>query len=217
MPRSSPLTEPGPRKRRAWDARNPGNAALREEVARAALSAVEPELRGGRELLDAGCGMGWWLRRLGAAGVARERLHGIELLEPRVRKASGAGIVRAGDVRALPYEDGRFGAVFLFTVLSSLPDARSVETAVREAWRVLAPGGALVIWEPRVPTPNRGTRLIAVRAVEAAAGAPAHCTTLTLLPPLARRLGRAAPRWYPRLARVPALRTHRLLVLRRTG
>ena len=210
-----PATEPGRRKRRAWDAHNPGNAALREEVAVAALRAAGPGLAGPRDVLDAGCGTGWWLRRLGAAGVARERLHGIELLVERARAASGAADVRVGDVRDLPYEDGRFGAVFLFTVLSSLPDARGVDAAVREAWRVLAPSGTLVIWEPRVPTPNRGTRLITSRAVEAAARAQAERHSLTLLPPLARRLGAAAPRWYPRLTRVPLLRTHRLLVLRK--
>jgi hypothetical protein len=82
---------------------------------------------------------------------------------------------------------------------------------------VLAPAGALVIWEPRIPTPNGATRLITPRAVESATGAAAERHSLTLLPALARRLGRAAPRWYPRLARVPLLRSHRLLVLRRTG
>jgi hypothetical protein len=78
---------------------------------------------------------------------------------------------------------------------------------------VLAPGGRLVVWEPRVPTlGNRVTRLVRPAELEGATGVVAARRSLTVAPPLARRLG---PRWYARLARVPALRTHRLLVLER--
>lgn len=210
-----PAARPRPRKLRAWDAGNPGNGSIRDELSAVVLRAAAGPLARGDDLLDAGCGTGWWLRRLAATGIEPARLHGIDLREERVKSASDAGLVRTGDVRALPYEDGRFGAVFMFTVLSSLPDVDGVAAAVREAWRVLAPAGALVVWEPRVPTPNRATRLITARAVEAAAGAPAERRTLTLLPPLARRLGSSTPRWYPRLARLRPLRTHQLIVVRR--
>jgi SAM-dependent methyltransferase len=193
------------RKRRAWDARNPGNAAIRDELAAAVLAAVD--LQG--DVLDAGCGTGWWLRRLRDEGVPAERLHGIELQPERVDAAAATGAaVAAGDVRALAYEDGRFGAVFLFTVLSSLAGRDDVVRAVAEARRVLAPGGALVVWEPRVPNPlNRHTRLVRPRDL----GPGVRRRTLTPLPWLVRRL----PRSFPVAAALPPLRTHRLYVARR--
>jgi SAM-dependent methyltransferase len=195
-----------------WSAANPGNRAIRDEVAAAMLQAAAPALRGGGDLLDAGCGHGWWLERLIGAGVAPERLHGIDRDVERVvgarRRAPGASVVQ-GDLRALPYGPGRFGAVFLLTVLSSVDGP---ERAVAEAWRVLAPGGLLVVWEPRVPNPlNRATTLVRPAVVARVAGPPSASRTLTVLPWLARRLGGA----YPRLARVRALRTHRLTVWER--
>jgi SAM-dependent methyltransferase len=200
------------RKRRAWRADNPGNVAIRAEVAEAALGASAEALAGGGPVLDAGCGTGWWLRRLAAAGVAPARLHGIDRDPERVAAAAASGaLVVEGDLGALPYEDGRFSAVFLFTVLSSLGGARAVDRAASEVARVLAPGGVVVIWEPRIPTPlNRSTRLIRPADLRARLGEPAAVHSLTVAPPLARRLGDR----YDRLARVPALRTHRLLVYR---
>jgi SAM-dependent methyltransferase len=195
-----------------WGLANPGNRAIREELAAALLAAAPAH----GPLLDAGCGTGWWLARLAAAGTPAERLHGIELLPERVaaaRAACPAAEIRRGDVTALPYADGRFAAVFLVTVLSSLGGCGAVAAATAEAWRVLGPGGRLVVWEPRVPTPgNRVTRLVRPAQLEAVTGVRARRRSLTLAPPLARRL---RPGAYARLARVPALRTHRLLVLER--
>jgi SAM-dependent methyltransferase len=206
------------RRRRAWDIANPGNAAIREELVRAATAAAGPALRGG-DVLDAGCGSGWWLARLAADGVDPARLHGVDRHAPSAGAAARAvpgAQVEVADLRRLPYADGRFAAVFAFTALSSAGDAAATAQAVRESWRVLAPGGVLVVWEPRVPTPlNRSTRLIRPRALRAATGARPAVRSLTVLPPLARRLGPRAARWYPRLARIPLLRTHRLLVLSR--
>jgi SAM-dependent methyltransferase len=201
---------PSARKRRAWSADNPGNIAIREEVAEAALSASAEALAGGGPVLDAGCGTGWWLRRLSSAGIAADRLFGIDRDPARVAAAAASrATVVEGDLRSLPYEDGRFAAVFLFTALSSLGGAQAVDRAAAEARRVLAPGGVIVIWEPRIPTPlNRSTRLIRLSDLRPRLGAPATVHSLTVLPPLARRVGDH----YPRLARVPALHTHRLLV-----
>ncbi|MCP9488887.1 MAG: methyltransferase domain-containing protein [Solirubrobacteraceae bacterium MAG38_C4-C5] len=118
-------------------------------------------------------------------------------------------------MRALPFEDARFDLVLLLTVLSSLRGAWDVARALGEAARVTAPGGTVVVWEPRMPTRNRATRLVRVDDVATVLGPGVSSRPITLLPPLARRLGRATPRLYPALARLPPLRSHRLMEWRR--
>src|SRR5919106_5101025 len=62
------------RKRRAWAADNPGNAAMRAEVLAHLLRLVRPEIAGSGEILDDGCGRGWLLRALVEAGAAAGRV-----------------------------------------------------------------------------------------------------------------------------------------------
>jgi SAM-dependent methyltransferase len=214
------------RKQRAWRAENPGNVAMREEVRLRLLQLAGPWVFGeggppdadgvishsDRLVLDAGCGSGWWLQALAQAGVAPKRLVGVDLLEERVHTAQervlGARVLQ-GDVRDLPLPDGSCALVLLFTVLSAMGGRHEVRRALIEVRRVLAPGGAVVIWEPRVWSPNTHTRLIHLRELRDGLGGEVTARSVTLLPPLARRAGR----WYAPLARVPLLRTHRLVLV----
>lgn len=204
------------RKARAWSAANPGNRAIRDELADRLLARLPASPDGRAEALDVGCGGGWWLARLRAAGWDAGRLHGVDLLAARVeaarRAVPGARVARA-DARRLPYGDGRCAVVTQLTALSSLASRADAAAALREAWRVLAPGGALLVYEPRWPTPrNPHTIRIDRRLLAATLGRPVAAEPLTLLPPLARRLGPLTGRAYPALSRLRALRTHALLV-----
>lgn len=203
-------------KRRSWDAANPGNAAIREELVQAVSALAGEQLRRARTILDVGCGTGWWLERIAGQLAPGAELHGLDLLPERVsaaRERVPGATIQAADARRLPYDDRSFDVVSMFTVLSSLSSRRDALAALGEARRVLAPGGLILIWEPRIPNPlNRNTLLIDRRLVhEGLPGLALELRSLTLLPPLARRLGLQA---YSRLARVPALRTHRLVCAR---
>jgi len=200
------------RQRRAWAADNPGNRAIRVEAGEALVGLTPDAARPGTRVLDAGCGTGWWLRQLAARRGTGDGLHGIDRDPVRVAAARLPGAdVRTGDLRALPWPDSHFDVAFLLTVLSSLGDRSAVAAAAAELRRVLAAGGVVAVWEPRVPTPNRATRLIRPTELAPALGPPVASRTLTVVPPLARRLGFAA---YGRLARVPWLRTHAVTVYR---
>lgn len=89
--------------------------------------------------------------------------------------------------------------------------AEDAATSLCEALRVLAPGGAVAIWEPRWPTPNRHTRLVRLAELRSALAGELTVHAITLAPPLARRAGRL----YRPLARLSALRSHRLVLARR--
>lgn len=186
----------------------------------ALLRAAGTKLNGSGRVLDIGCGTGWCLRALTEAGVAPDRLHGIEIQPARVEAARGAAPgarVAVGDARELDFPDRSFALVLLLTTLSSLPSAGAIQAALTEARRVLEPGGLLICYEPRIPNPlNRHTRLVRDRDLAAAGIEPREQISLTLLPPLARRLGARTQQRYERLARMPLMRTHRLVSHRAT-
>jgi ubiquinone/menaquinone biosynthesis C-methylase UbiE len=206
------------RKQRAWAADNPGNAAIRAELLSQLRRLAATEIAGTGAILDMGCGRGWCLRALVEAGVPPERLHGVDIQPERVaaaRQAVPSAEIAVGDAHNLRFPDESFALVLQFTLLSSLGSHGAIRKALGEGIRVLAPGGLLLIYEPRVPNPlNRNTLLVSDEDLAAAGVAPREQVSLTLVPALARRLGRRTDRWYPRLARVPFLRTHRLIAYR---
>jgi SAM-dependent methyltransferase len=201
-------------KRRAWDARNPGNVILRAEVLERILAETADQRAAGADVLDVGCGGGWWLAQLAGAGVPAQRLHGVDLIAERVERARSSvpgALVELADATALPFEDARFGVVLLLTTLSSAGGPARRRALLMDARRVLAPGGVLIVYEPRWPNPrNRHTHRVARRELRTHASDEVSHEAITLLPPVARRLGeRGRP-----LARVRALRSHRLTVIR---
>jgi SAM-dependent methyltransferase len=203
------------RKQRAWDAANPGNVAIRAELRERALQlAAAPLGRHGR-ILDIGCGTGRWLGELVHAGVDPARLHGVDLLADRVAAAVASvpgAEIRQGDALRLPYPSGHFELVTMFTLLSSLPSRELVHAALVEADRVLAGGGLLLCYEPRVWSPlNPATRRISLSELRLRPNQEIQVVPVTVLPPLVRRLGPLTKRMYPILRSVPLLLTHRLV------
>lgn len=205
---------------RYWSVGNPGNRAARQELLEAVRAAARPQLAGGGDVLDCGCGNGWLLAALAGAGIAPGRLAAVDLSPERAAAASrrvpGANALVA-DACELPFVDAAFAAVFHVVSLSSLGGAGRVRAALTESARVLAPGGVLVVYEPRFPNPlNRGTRLLRRTDLDAVGLPVVESRSLTLLPPLGRRLGPFTATLHPRLSRLPPLRSHRLLALRRS-
>src|SRR5829696_138508 len=204
------------RRRRAWAPENPANVCIRRELTGALLDAARPALANGSAVLDVGCGSGWWLRALADEGVAADRLHGVDLLDDRVRAAArrvpGAG-VRTADARDLPYADDTFGLVTLVVTLSSLRDAPAIEQALAQVRRVACAHARVLIYDPRLANPlNRNTRLVRAADIDAVLGASIQTTTLTVAPPLVRALRGVAPGAYAPLRSIAPLRTHALRV-----
>jgi SAM-dependent methyltransferase len=89
-------------------------------------------------VLDAGCGDG---ALAAAAASSPLRVIGLDAAAPMVVAARAHGPVVRGDVTALPVADGSVDAVVTVNVLYHLDQPT---TALREARRVLKPGGLLV-------------------------------------------------------------------------
>ena len=111
------------------------------------------EVTFGAPVLDLGCGNG-------TVANALLRSHwpvdGLELVSNEARAAHATGVYRAvvrADGTRSPSIGGAYGAVFSQSVLEHIPDDVSV---VREACRLLAPGGRLVF---TVPAPAFAERI----------------------------------------------------------
>jgi SAM-dependent methyltransferase len=199
-----------------WDARNEGNRAMAEERRRATRDLLEQEgyfPLAERSVLDVGCGAGSELVPLIEWGADPTRLHGVDLLPDRIEIAKArlpAIDFRVGNAETLDFADESFDIVLLFTVFSSILDSHMSDNVAREVARVVKPGGAVVWYDFRWPSPyNRSTRPVWRRRIEAyfPSFRPV-LQTLTVLPPLSRRLGRFTQTLYPLLGSVPLMRSH---------
>jgi ubiquinone/menaquinone biosynthesis C-methylase UbiE len=119
--------------------------------------------------------------------------------------------LRVADARALPFEDGSISIVAMLTCLSSMPDDVAIATSLRQARRVCAEDGLVLVYEPRLPNPfNRATRTVGEALLTANLGQLVAKRHLSGFPPLARRLSGLTSWAYPALAR--SAPTHRLSV-----
>ena len=101
----------------------------------------------GKRVLDAGCGVGYGCEILASGGSLAL---GVDNDAGAIRRASEScsrAVFACGDCTALPVADGSFDLVVAFEVIEHLDHW---DRLLREAARVLAPGGAFV-----VSTPNR--------------------------------------------------------------
>lgn len=111
----------------------------------AALDALD--VHAGTRLLDVGCGAGRALRVAADRGADVSGLDAAPgLLDYARRRVPGAAVVE-GELQRLPFSDDTFDAV---TGLNSFQYAADPMEALREARRVTAPGGRVLVlvWSP---------------------------------------------------------------------
>jgi arsenite methyltransferase len=120
-------------------------------------------LRGDERILDLGCGRGAVLL-MAAQHLTTGRAVGVDLwrtvdqsgnsAEATQRNAAAEGVadrveLHTGDLTALPFEDNSFDAVLSSLAIHNISGRAGREKAIREAVRVLRPGGRLVIADIR--------------------------------------------------------------------
>ena len=139
----------------AW-ARTPGHDAYWEHSGPPFFELV-PQPR--RATLEVGCGEGRVARDLVARGHVVTAIDASPTLLDAAREADARSRYLLADAARLPFEDGTFDLVVAF---NSLMDIEDMPAAIREAARVLEPGGRLCAcithpladagrWESREP------------------------------------------------------------------
>ena len=171
-------------------------------------------------LLDLGAGSGGDCDRFRHLGLRPERIVALDLLReyPRVARRSHTWLAAVqADGALLPLRDGSFDVVYQSTMLSSVLDPDRRARILREVRRVLARGGLFVSYDTRYPNPwNRNTRPVSSAEIGAAfPGCRVRVHSTTPIPQLIR-LFRFLPRALWRaIERVPPLRSHLLVVVRK--
>jgi arsenite methyltransferase len=118
-------------------------------------------LEGGEKVLDVGCGRG--LLAIGAAKRLRSgKVTGVDVWSktdlsgntPEAARANAKleGVadkvrIENGDARGLVYPDANFDVVVSSLAIHNIPEEQGRQQAVREMFRVLKPGGKLLIYD----------------------------------------------------------------------
>ncbi|MBV9622713.1 MAG: class I SAM-dependent methyltransferase [Acidobacteria bacterium] len=203
------------REQRKREPRNIGNILLARERERhfatllKGLSFFPTSCR----VLDVGCGRGDALAWFHAQGVPARNLYGVDLLPDRIEAARqllpGARL-QCANAEELDFPSETFNLVACLTVFSSITDQAMAKRIAQSMLRVLRPNGAVLWYDIRYSNPsNPHTRPMRGQDVRRLfPGCKIHLETISVVPPLIRRLGFLAETLYPLLAAIPPLRTH---------
>lgn len=100
----------------------------------------------GQRVLEGGCGLGRLVAYLSDRGIQIDAVDYVHRgLSSLKRRLPGSRAV-AADVRALPYASGTFDVCLSLGVLEHIEEGP--DAGLAEAWRILKPGGVLVITGP---------------------------------------------------------------------
>jgi ubiquinone/menaquinone biosynthesis C-methylase UbiE len=208
----------------AWSPENPGNRMIVAERRRMTDAVLRRHRLGPGSggVLEIGCGSGDFLDDLLTLGFAPGDLHAVDLLESKVEAARARHPhldIRQANAEQIPLADAAFQLVVMATVVSSIFDPRMAAGVAGEAARVLKPGGAVLWYDMRYDNPgNRHVHAVTRADLETLfPGFAMDLRPVTVLPLLARRLGRATAGLYPLLAAVGPLQTHLIGLLTKPG
>jgi ubiquinone/menaquinone biosynthesis C-methylase UbiE len=171
-------------------------------------------------ILDVGCGKGDLLDFLQKRGAQPQNLFGIDIQPDKIEMARQTHSLfdfQVANAEHLGFPDSHFDVVLLFTVFSSILDETIKRNIALDVTRVLQPDGVILWYDIRYPNPqNPNVRAMTRGSIRSLfQGFDANLEPLTLLPPIAYRLGSFTRSFYGSLASLRFLRSHYIGSLKR--
>lgn len=170
-----------------------------------------------KTLLEVGCGHGGNLLEFLRFGFLPENLSGSELLEERVKAARyslpAATTIHEGDSIAADIAHNSQDIVFQSVVFSSLLDNNFQQTLANQMWQWVKPGGGILWYDFIYNNPsNPDVRGVSIKRVkELFPSKHMIIRSVTLAPPISRRICKIHPNLYHLFNMTPWLRTHVLI------
>jgi SAM-dependent methyltransferase len=175
---------------------------------------------GDKRILDVGCGVGWRFQEFIRYGARQENLFGIDLLPNRIKQAkrSNSNVdFRCGSADALPFQGETFDIVMQFVMFSSILDDVMKRNVAKEMLRVLKLDGIILWYDYFISKPtNRDAKGIGKREIiRLFPNCTFHFSKVTLAPPIARAIAPYSFLLCYLLEKIPFLRTHYLVVIKK--
>jgi ubiquinone/menaquinone biosynthesis C-methylase UbiE len=173
-----------------------------------------------RAILEVGCGGGAELGNFLKYGATPSKIHGVDLIPERVadcrRRHPDFNIREAGADR-LPFDDASFDLVCQFVMFTSILDPFMRRDVAAEMLRVLKPDGLIIWYDYFISRPGNGdVRGVSKREILSLfSGCHIKFKRVSLAPPLARAVVPRSRLAAYLLGRIPLLRTHYLVAIRK--
>ena len=173
-----------------------------------------------KRILDVGCGIAWLLRKFINYGARPENLTGIDLLPNAIEEAKRTSPnidFRCGNAEALPFGNEMFDIVMQFTMFTSILDDGMKRNIANEMLRVLRGRGIILWYDYFVSKPtNLDVKGIGKREIiRLFPNCTCDFNRVTLAPPIARAVAPYSFLLCYLLEKIPWLRTHYLVVIRK--
>jgi SAM-dependent methyltransferase len=191
--------------------RNAGTRLIERELEDVLLSRL-PDLRDKR-ILEVGCGRGARLQNLIRWGALSKNLVGVEVIKERADETRNSlpndTWISHASAESL-HHFGTFDLIFQFTMFTSILDLEVKKNIASEMLCALRPGGMIVWYDMFWKNPrNPHIQPISKQEIrELFPGCDIRFNRVTLVAPLARRLGQYSPLACRALAALKFLSTH---------
>ena len=175
---------------------------------------------GSKKILEVGCGTGVRLRELIRYGANPENLFGVDLLPTAIEQAKKicpSVNFRCGNADSLPFESESLDVVTQFTMFTSILAEKMKRRVASEMLRVLKPSGIILWYDYFVSKPtNLDVKGIGKREIiKLFPNCTCDFSKVTLAPPIARAVAPYSFLVCYLLEKIPVLKTHYLVVIRK--